>query len=317
MTEPHGYCLATGVEAGRRALEVLCTRVGPPTVAIGYDAKLSGRSGYAPLSKLAKRYSFPLVETIDINSAEVIDAVERLRPALLVVAGWSQIVGSTLLGLFPSGAVGLHPTRLPQGSGRAPIPWTIINGLTDTAVTLFHLTEVVDAGDIVAAWPVQVYRRDDAKTLYDRIADAHGYLLVEHLPALLAGSAPRRRQEGSGSQWTRRRPEDGVIDWALPAAKLYDWVRALTHPYPGSFTNAGDHVLRVWAVDLLPESLGVEAIDPGIVIGPVWSVGEGGVVVATGSGLLTLRSVSIGGGPDRLALDLWESGELRTGERLG
>src|SRR5438445_5736273 len=186
------YCYATGLELGQQALEALCRAGLPPRLALGYAASLSHRSGYVSLRSLAERFGFELIETRDINDPELFERVQKVAPDLLVVAGWSQLVRDPLLSSFPLDAVGLHPTALPHGRGRAPIPWTLIKGLTRTAVTLFYLVEEADAGDIVDQEPIDVSLRDDARSLYEKVADAHANILVRAIPQILAGTNSRR-----------------------------------------------------------------------------------------------------------------------------
>jgi methionyl-tRNA formyltransferase len=308
------FCFATGLELGRRALGALCAAGFIPRLAIGYDPSLQHRSGYVSLRSLADRYAFDLIEVRDINAPSVFERVQAAAPDLLIVAGWSQLVRDPLLSSFPLEAVGMHPTALPQGRGRAPIPWTLIKGLDKTAVTLFYLVEEADAGDIVDQQPIAVSVRDDATSLYAKVAEAHAAILVRAVPRLLAGEAGRQPQ-GEGDFWPKRRPEDGVMDWSSDVEDLYDWVRALTHPYPGAFTFAGGRRLVVWSADML--RLPTDAAAPGQVVGPVWSSTVGGAAIACRGGLLILRTVELDGAGEVDGLSLLESQVLVEGDLLG
>jgi methionyl-tRNA formyltransferase len=308
------YCYATGLELGRRALQALCEAGLAPKLAIGYDPSLSHPSGYVALGDLADKWGFELIETRDINDPSVFERVKQAGPDLLVVAGWSQLVRDPLLSSFPLEAVGLHPTKLPAGRGRAPIPWTLIKGFNETAVTLFYLVAEADAGDIVDQEPIEVSMRDDARSLYEKVAQAHGTILVRALPRLLDGTADRRPQ-GPGYAWPKRRPEDGLIPWSSSAEELYNWVRALTHPYPGAFTFLKGGRLTIWSADFLPMEEMLS--EPGYVVGPVWSAGIGGLAVACTGGLLILRDVELEGQGEVDGLSLFEQGVLTKGDRLG
>src|SRR6185436_2532033 len=83
---------------------------------------------------------------------------------------------------------------------------------------------------------------------YAKIAEAGAAMLREHLPALLAGSAPRRRQDAAGvSVLPKRTPEMGIVDWNRSPREVHDWIRALTHPYPGAFTHLGGRRVWLWS----------------------------------------------------------------------
>ncbi len=208
-----------------------------------------------------------------------------LVPRLGIVCGISELIPPELLAVPGLGFIGMHPTLLPQGRGRAPIPWAIILGLKETGVTWFYADPGVDTGDILIQQGVPVLDSDTASTLGARTDDVAAELLCKSLPLLAAGKAHRLKQDETGaSAWPRRRPEDGVIDWSRDAAALYNWVRALTHPYPGAFTYLNDRKLFVWAAEraILPL-----AGAPGEVL----SVDERGAIVATSRGLLNITSV--------------------------
>lgn len=307
------YAFATGMEFAAPAVDVLCAQGTPPALLIGYPDNLSHRSGYAPLAEASAKHGIPLLETDDINDGVAHQRVKDLGIDLLVVAGWSQLVREPLLSHCRLGAVGLHPSRLPAGRGRAPLPWTIIDGLTSSAVTLFFLNAGADEGDIIEQAPFTVSRRDDVGDVYRKVTSINIELLATYVPKLLAGEVTGRVQDGEGYWWSKRRPDDGVIDWTKPASALYDWVRALTAPYPGAFTSVSGRRLYIDTADLAEWGDG----SPGTVLAPIWSTGTGGVLVGCGSGLLIVREVRWEDGERRDALSLFESGELAAGTKLG
>jgi len=239
------YVFVGGVDISHACLAALCEQGLPPALAVGYDASRAQASGYRDLGDLAERHGFPLVRTADVNDPELVERIERLRPKLLYVLGWSQLVKPRLLAIPEHGSAGMHPTKLPEGRGRAPIPWTILKGLTETACTLFLLAEGVDDGPIVGQVPVNVDAREDAGTLYAKHRAAHVALVREHTAALLAGTAPVAEQDhAAATYWERRRPEDGRIDWTASAAAVDRLVRAVTRPFPGAFTDDGAVIWR-------------------------------------------------------------------------
>ena len=206
-------------------------------------------------------------------------------PRLGIVCGVSELIQPDLLTLPELGFIGMHPTMLPVGRGRAPIPWAIILGLKETGVTWFYADPGVDTGEILAQQPVPILDSDSASTLGARTDEIAAQLLCKSLPLLAAGKAPRLRQdEANVTVWPRRRPEDGVIDWSRAASALYNWVRALTHPYPGAFTYCSGRKLFVWSAERMILPL---AGAPGEIL----AVDDRGAIVATGRGLLQLKTV--------------------------
>ncbi len=305
--------LVGGVEVSRRCFEALADDGVPIALAIGYPQSLSERAGYVSIKPTAEKYGVRLLETEDVNAPQVAKAIRASGGTLLLVTGWSQLLKKPLLELCHLGAVGMHPTRLPEGRGRAPIPWTLIKGLESSAVTIFHLTEGVDDGDIVGQIEFAISREDDAASLYEKICGVYVGLVREYVPRLLAGTAPRIPQDHSRATcWPRRRPADGLIDWSKSAGELHNWVRGLTHPYPGAFTTLRNQRVHLWRAT--PQE-GADGLGgrPGEVVGN----NPTGMLVACGSGeRLLVERVSIDG-EEMDAPAAVSSGKLAVGDVLG
>ncbi|WP_026127392.1 methionyl-tRNA formyltransferase [Nocardiopsis lucentensis] len=239
MADRRRYCYVSGLRLGVPGLEELCAQGRPPSLVVSYNAELAHRCGYADFDSLTRRLGLPHLRTADINSDEARDALSTHGIDLMVVAGWSQLIPEQLLDSLPLGGVGLHPSPLPVGRGRAPIPWTILRDMRSSAVTLFHLNHEADSGDIVDQLWFDVAPDVTATGLYDRVARLQAELLVRHLDDLLDGTAPRRPQTGHVSVWPRRRPCDGLLDFTASGADVDRMVRALADPYPGAFARFG------------------------------------------------------------------------------
>lgn len=160
---------------------------------------------------------------------------------------YRRLLPQAVLSLGKAGAFNLHPSLLPHYRGRAPINWVLVNGEACTGVTLHHMVERADAGDIVAQREVMIADYDTAASLNDKLMREAQGMLDEVLPLIRAGSAPRRAQDISGgSYFGRRTPQDGALNWRRDAKELYNLVRAVGRPYPGAFTASREGELRVW-----------------------------------------------------------------------
>ncbi|MFI6576281.1 methionyl-tRNA formyltransferase [Nocardiopsis sp. NPDC050513] len=233
------YCYVSGLRLGVPAVEELCAQGRPPSLVVSYPAELAHRCGYFDYEPLTRRHGLAHLRAADINSDEVRDALATHSIDLMVVAGWSQVVHEQLLSALALGGVGLHPSPLPVGRGRAPIPWTILRDMRSSAVTLFHLDPGSESGDIVDQLWFDVAPDVTATALYERVSWLQAELLIRHLDGLLDGTAPRRPQTGHVSVWPRRRPCDGHLDFAASGADVDRMVRALADPYPGAFARFG------------------------------------------------------------------------------
>jgi methionyl-tRNA formyltransferase len=195
-----------------------------------------------------------------------------------------------ILGAAPSGAFNLHGSLLPAYRGRAPVNWVLVNGEKRTGITLHHMVEKPDAGDIVGQWAVDIDFSDTARTLYGKLCAAAGTLLAEVLPLIRDGKAPRIPQDLSkGCYFGGRGPEDGRIDWNRPAVQIYNLIRAVTDPYPGAFAflPGGEKILIWWA---LPEEDAAPDCPPGRI-----QIERGQVHVGTGMGRIRLADIEVSG----------------------
>jgi methionyl-tRNA formyltransferase len=283
-------CLEAASKAGAQAVGVV-TLPGPLD---------PNRSGQCSFDEITARLGAELVETTDANSDPTLEALRALEPELIFVVGWSQLVREPFIALASEGVFGMHPTLLPRHRGRAAIPWAILCGLARTGVTLFEIVDATaDSGAVVAQAVVEIGPDETAETLFTRLSQAHGDLIREYVPQLLAGTAPRLPQDPSrASSWPKRSPADGIIDWETRAPYLYDWVRAQTRPYPGAFTYLGDEKVVVWRAR--PVELEAEAP-----AGTIVAAGAAGPVVACGEGGLLLEEVET------------DASELSVGATLG
>jgi methionyl-tRNA formyltransferase len=280
------------------------------------DSAVGQISGYRSFDDLTNHFGVSLYKIRHVRDPDALKVLERLAPDLIIVVGWSQLLGAEALRLPRLGCIGLHTSLLPRHRGRAPIPWAIIKGLGRSGITLFYLTPGVDDGDIIDQRTFYITLHDTAQSVYGKAVQAGIELMLENLPLLAAGRAPRHPQDGRlADYWPRRRPEDGLIDWQRPALQIYDLIRGVTRPYPGAFTHHGGRKLIIWSAKLLPtEELDLDA-DPGVVLD--LSPTDAGVVVGTTDGALLIDEVQLEGDVPSTAYAYAQATGLGRGERLG
>ncbi|NIH80862.1 methionyl-tRNA formyltransferase [Amycolatopsis viridis] len=268
-------------------------------------------SGAVDLAAVGGLGGVRLLRADDINAPAVVGTVRRLAPDLLVVVGWTRLLGPELLSVPARGCVGFHASLLPRHRGRAPVNWAILRGETLTGNTMLFLDPGADTGDIIDQRPVRIRADDTCATVYERVAAAGAQMLAEHLPALLAGTAPRRPQSPSeGDLLPRRTPAMGILDWNRPARAVHDWVRALTRPYPGAFSALHGNRTMIWRTRPPGES------EPDGPAGTILAVDQAGVRVATSPGSVVVTSMSDPDQPPRHAADWCAEHGIRPGARF-
>ena len=301
---------------GVAALGALLT-AGAPIVSVltlrrDLAARRSGGAAYTPI---CARHRVPLHEIANINDPDALHLLRQAAPDVVFVIGWHQIVRPEALHIPRMGMIGAHASLLPANRGSAPINWALIRGDHHAGNTLIWLAEDVDAGEIIDQTAFPISRYDTCTTLYQRVAESNRDMLLRLLPRLYAGQRPGRAQQPDGHPvLPRRRPADGVIDWHQSSARVYDFVRALTRPYPGAFSTLDGRRWRVWHAALPP----VVNDDPeraGEVLGPVVSPMPDacGQAVQCANGVIVLLELEADDGTVLRGRDLSE--QMWTGKR--
>jgi UDP-4-amino-4-deoxy-L-arabinose formyltransferase/UDP-glucuronic acid dehydrogenase (UDP-4-keto-hexauronic acid decarboxylating) len=297
---------------GARALEALVAR-GEEVAAVVTHADDPGEgSWFESVAEMARIHGIPCFAPASPNVRAIVETVRGLAPDLILSVWYRQLLGSELLALPRVAALNLHGSLLPAYRGRAPLNWVLVNGEPQTGVTLHHMAATADAGDIVAQRAIEIEPDETAIALYERMTKIGVELLVDTYPAVLAGTAGRVPQDDArATTMPRRRPEDGRIDWAWPAARIFNIIRAVAEPYPGAFVGDGPSRLFLWA-SATPDERFRDA-EPGTIVAIVPSRG---VAVATGAGVLVITRVQGAGGVAEPA-DRWAARRgLRPGARL-
>jgi methionyl-tRNA formyltransferase len=271
------------------------------------------RSGAADYQSLCRRHSLPLHEVTNINDPGSIELLRRMDLDLLIVLGWTQILKPETLRTAKIGVIGAHASLLPRNRGRAPVNWVILRAEQQTGNSLIWLTEYVDSGDIIDQTIIPITPYDTCASIYQRVADSNKEMLLKALSRLRKGERPGRAQTSSNEPLLPgRRPQDGAIDWAKPSSEIYNFVRALTRPYPGAFSYLNGERWLIWHCALVPGEPFFEG-KPGQVIGPVYSPIEGacGQLVRCGNGAVILLELQRSNGEilagRRLSEQAWNS----------
>ncbi|MBU0716569.1 MAG: bifunctional UDP-4-amino-4-deoxy-L-arabinose formyltransferase/UDP-glucuronic acid oxidase ArnA [Verrucomicrobia bacterium] len=203
---------------------------------------------FQSVAERAAARGIPVYAPEDINHPIWAEKIRALKPDIIFSFYYRQMVKPVILDIPPRGCINLHGSLLPKYRGRSPVNWVLIHGEKETGVTLHYMTPHPDDGDIVAQAKVPIGKDDTALTLFGKMTSAATRLLDEILPRIRTGKAPRTPQDQTkATYFGGRRPEDGEIDWNKSAADICNLVRAVTHPYPGAFTWAGDRKLLVWS----------------------------------------------------------------------
>ena len=219
---------------------------------------------YGSVAQLCARNGIPVHAPEDANHPLWVERIAKLKPDYLFSFYYRNLLSEALLGTASKGAFNLHGSLLPKYRGRAPANWVLVNGETETGVTLHRMVKRADAGAILAQQKVTIERSDTGLTLHAKLRDAATSLLRDALPQLVAGKLTETAQDDSqATYFGRRTAADGKLEWKKPAEELFNLVRAVTQPYPGAFCAVGEHKLIVWQAEVVK---GNDGLAPGRVI---------------------------------------------------
>ncbi|HAI51597.1 bifunctional UDP-4-amino-4-deoxy-L-arabinose formyltransferase/UDP-glucuronic acid oxidase ArnA [Atlantibacter hermannii] len=238
---------------------------------------------FGSVARLAAEQGIPVFAPDDVNHALWVERIQKMAPDMIFSFYYRALLSEKILATARLGAYNLHGSLLPTYRGRAPLNWVLVNGESETGVTLHRMVARADAGDILAQERIAIADDDDAMSLHQKLVAGAKTLLASCLPTMKQGLIDGVKQDESrASVMPGRTPEDGRIEWSLPAKSIANLVRAVTDPWPGAFGYVGTTKFIVWkakAHDI------VHTAKPGtaLSINPlIIACGEGALEVLTG-----------------------------------
>ncbi|KFC81397.1 bifunctional UDP-4-amino-4-deoxy-L-arabinose formyltransferase/UDP-glucuronic acid oxidase ArnA [Buttiauxella agrestis] len=235
---------------------------------------------FGSVARTAAEHGIPVYAPDDVNHPLWVDRIKSAQPDVIFSFYYRNLLNDEILNSASVGAFNLHGSLLPAYRGRAPLNWALVNGETETGVTLHRMVKRADAGAIVAQHPVAIAATDTALTLHHKLTEAASDLLDDMLPVIKTGHFPQVEQDHSkATVFGRRTPQDGCINWQSTAREINNLVRAVTDPWPGAFGYVGGSKFIVWKSRVLE---GLQAAKAGTVL----SINP--LVIATGGGALEI-----------------------------
>lgn len=243
------------------------------------------------IQEIAKKFRVPLYETKWLKNQNYAQLIEKeIKPDVALVIGCRILIKKEIYTIPQLGTLAVHDSLLPNYRGFSPLNWAIINGETETGVTLFYLSELMDGGDIFLQKKILIDKDDTAPQVYDKVCQATVDLTLESLNLLKHGNKIRIKQSYEiGSFSCSRNPNDGLIDWNKSTIEIYNLIRALTFPYPGAFTFYELKKITILMAKPIDNPFDCCGRIPGRVINV--STDEGYIDVLTGDGILRILQI--------------------------
>ena len=262
-----------------------------------------------PVKELALEYKLPVYQPEKLAQSSDIEELMNLEADGIVTAAFGQFLPSRLLDSVDF-AVNVHASLLPKYRGGAPIHYALINGDEQAGVTIMEMVKEMDAGDMIAARSLPILDEDNVGTLFEKLAVLGRDLLLDTLPAYLAGEIKPSPQDPNLVTFSPNiLPEEEVLDWTKTNRQVFNQIRGM-NPWPVAHTLLNGQRFKVYEAELC-EGNG----NPGEVI----ALTKKELLVAAGEGALSLKVVQPAGKPKMSITDFLNGAgrQLKLGDRFG
>jgi len=290
MTKPRILFMGTPVFA-LPALEILYHGHYPIIAVVTQPDRPAGRGQKElapPVKLLAQKYGLPVFQPSKVKDPSFLETFYSLKPDMVVVAAFGQILPKAILDFPALGCLNIHPSLLPRYRGAAPLNWSIIRGETKTGVTIMFMDEGMDSGDILTQEETPLGAADTYGEMHDRLSKLGATLLRSTIDQVVAGTARRQPQDAACVTFAPRLTrETGKINWHNTAAGIVNLIRGLS-PAPAAYTFLDGQTLKVFTAAARPGHVDQSP-------GTIGASGPAGLPVAVADGHVIIKDVQLAG----------------------
>ncbi|MFC1960577.1 methionyl-tRNA formyltransferase [Chloroflexota bacterium] len=263
----------------------------------------------SPVKVAAQEATIPLFQPSTLRTPEALDCLTNWQPDMIVVAAFGQILRQNVLDLPEFGCINVHASLLPRWRGAAPIHAAIRAGDAESGITIMRMDAGLDTGPMIAQRAIPIEPTETGQSLHDKLAVLGGELLLDTLPAYIAGDIQPQPQPNDETQITYARQikkNEGRINWQDSATAIDRLVRAFT-PWPGTFTQWDDRLLKIKSGTTTSGTA-----RPGEVVNH-----QGQLAIGTGERLYMPQMIQLAGKKAVNAGDFWRGHAEIIGTQLG
>ncbi|MGN0507343.1 MAG: methionyl-tRNA formyltransferase [Lachnospiraceae bacterium] len=271
---------------------------------------------FPPVKEVALAHDIPVLQPEKARAPEFLEEIRRLNPDIILVAAYGKLLPKELLELPKFGCINVHASLLPKYRGASPIQWTVINGEKKSGVTIMHMAEGIDTGDMILSKEVELAPDETAGSLHDKLAEIGGPLLLEAMDLLETGRAPRIPQKEEEATYVKMLDKTmGCLNFRQPAVLLERLIRGL-NPWPSAYTKLDGKNMKLWKAEVVSDeqiSKEMKTSEPGTVV----NVEKNGFGILTGDGVLFVKELQLEGKRKMTAEEFLRGYELKAGTLLG
>ena len=240
-----------------------------------------------PVKEKAMELGIPVYQPVKVREPEFVEVLKELKPDVMVVVAFGQILPKAVLDIPPYGCVNVHASLLPKYRGAAPIQWVVIDGEKESGVTTMMMDVGLDTGDMLEQKAIPLDEKETGGSLFDKLSALGVSMILSTLKGLENGTITRTPQGESGTSYAKMLTKEmGHIDWTKDAVSIERLVRGL-NPWPSAYTSYAGKTMKIWAAEVadLP---GERA--PGKI-----HVTKDRLFVETGEGVLDVKELQLEG----------------------
>ena len=269
-------------------LDMLVTKQYNVVAVVSQPDRPKGRGqklAQSPVKQAALAYGLTVLQPNKVKDAEFQIELSLLKPDLIIVVAFGQLLPKAILDLPPLGCINVHASLLPSYRGAAPIHWAVINGEQVTGVTTMYMDVGMDTGDMILKDEVGITEYETTGMIHDKLKESGAKILSETIQLIVANKAPRTVQNHESATYASMLNRDvEAIDWQKPANDIHNLVRGL-NPWPGAYCSFQDKNLKTWQTRVYEREASISK--PGTIV----KITTEGFVVETGQGMLEVLEV--------------------------
>lgn len=283
------------------------------TAVVTREDKPKGRGkemAFPPVKEYALEHNIPVFQPGKIKSPEAIEILKKYEADIFVVAAYGQILSKEILEMPRLGCINVHTSLLPKYRGSSPIQWAIIEGETETGVTIMQMDEGMDTGDILFTKTVPIDKDETGGSLFDKLAATGADIIVDALDLIEKGEVTPIKQDEELATYTKMLNKKlGYIRFVRSAEEIERLVRGLD-PWPSTYTYYNDKTLKIWKAEVVDEN---DPSEPGTVV----KVDSDAIYVNTTKGILKILELQLEGKKRMKTKDFLLGYKIKPGEVFG
>jgi len=265
----------------------------------------------SPVKELALDYEIPVLQPEKLSDPEFIHQLTDFQAELFVVVAF-RILPKAVFSIPTNGTINLHASLLPRYRGAAPINWVLMNGESETGITIFFIEKQVDTGKMILQEKVPISPDENAGSLHDKLMTFGADVLVDAIDMIEDNEVEPMLQTGEVTLAPKITKEMCRINWNNGTIQIHNLVRGLS-PYPGAVASLKSKILKIFTTQPLEMTLPAGTV-PGTIL--ELNTKTGLIAVATGDGVLALRELQFEGKKCMCSAEFLKGCRLEIGETL-